>query len=634
MQNDINSLTTEAPGSGDTAWRYLSAVLLLPLIILWRQDNILFPPLGFGSPWEYFGFFRNLVEFKRTFAGSVIGDRLSWVLPGAMIYKLLPPLAANYALHLGLHTIASVCLFLPLKWLVGVRRAFLVTMLFSVNPFVCAATGWDEVDGISLVYCLLTLTLLTWAALSPHRRWPILLAGMSFAAIVYCNSDWMVLALMPLSYVGLMQSWHKTPFTRAFFVLCRWFGAGCLILTLALCAINKYLSGSFLALGFPVLNLLHRNPRSAPWWSGLWLDGAPIPWVLLVLVAVGAAGTILFSEWRTVGRPMTPAMVFSLQLCAASAWAAWAQLRGFALFASSYDTNILLPLCFLVIGVRFWPELESLSLRSYLSFCCLAAIVLGYAWLAQGMIWIGNPPFPAWIACGALAASLVWPQFPENRVWALGGFFLLTAMGVSLTYGNDTPPHAFREQFLVVLQARARVESVRQGQPVRFWYDQHDLALQPASALRSSYPWPDSLLSQSFQRVPCDRNLAPSTIIATLAADQSHGAEFVSSAFSGCWSGKGLRAAPVETDTFHQGPLNLELSLLRVEAIPGGRTAMRPAALANPARGLTSSGRASDRQDENTACTEAGGPSIGRPPAAPQLTFLLERSWSRRTADP
>src|ERR1039458_4685289 len=78
-----------APESRATAIRYLAAVLLLPLLVLWRQDNTLFTGYGYIDPWVYFGFFRNLVEFTRDlFPGNSFGGHLSWILPGAAVHKL------------------------------------------------------------------------------------------------------------------------------------------------------------------------------------------------------------------------------------------------------------------------------------------------------------------------------------------------------------------------------------------------------------------------------------------------------------------------------------------------------------------------------------------------------------------
>jgi len=104
--------TLAAAESRATTIRYLAAVCLLPSIVLWHQDNILFTGDGYIDPWMYFGYFRNLVEFKRNLLpGNTIGTYLSWILPGAAVHKLFAPLAANCILHLGVHTLASVSLF-------------------------------------------------------------------------------------------------------------------------------------------------------------------------------------------------------------------------------------------------------------------------------------------------------------------------------------------------------------------------------------------------------------------------------------------------------------------------------------------------------------------------------------------
>ena len=87
---------------------YVIGVLLFPVLVLWRQDNALFTGYGYLDPWFYLGFFRNLVEFKRNlFPATYYGSRLSWILPGAAVHGLFPPVAANCILHLGVHTVAT-----------------------------------------------------------------------------------------------------------------------------------------------------------------------------------------------------------------------------------------------------------------------------------------------------------------------------------------------------------------------------------------------------------------------------------------------------------------------------------------------------------------------------------------------
>jgi hypothetical protein len=542
------------------------------LIVLWHQDNILFTGYGYIDPWVYFGYFRNLVEFKRTLLpGNSFGTHLSWILPGAALHWLFGPMAAGWILHLGAHTIASISLFLTLKWLVGARRAFAAAILFSLNPWLCLATAWDYVDGIGIAYCLLTMALLTWAALAPVRRWALVAAGMALAALVYCNADWVMLApLLPLYYIGLTRARHGIPLLRSFGDLCRWFALGCVTVTMAFGAVNYWLDGHLWFYASPVLGVFQRNSPPAPWWQGLWLEGAPSPWLLFAIAATAASVVVLFGEGRRAFRGMTAAALFSWQFLGALAWMIWCQIRGNPLLGASYHASVLLPFSFLVIGTRFWPELEATRLRHYLFFCCVAAFFLGNAWQGQVTLLAAGLPYPAWMALAALVASLVLRLSPENTLCGLFAFIVFTALGAGLGYGG-IDAHGYRDQYHALIHARERIETVRQGRPVRFWYDKDDRAMSDAVALTSTYSWSDALLSQSFKSAPCDREQAPSTIVAAIGSDGLHGSDFVASTLTGCWSGKGLRVVPVETDTIQRGASSYSLSLLRVESVSGNR---------------------------------------------------------------
>ena len=548
--------------------RYLAAVCLLPSIVLWHQDNILFTGFGYIDPWLYFGYFRNLVEFKRSLLpGNTIGTYLSWILPGAALHKLFAPLAANCILHLGVHTLASVSLFLTLKWVVGARRAFAAAMLFSLNPWLTLATAWDYPDGVGIAYCLLSMALLTWAALAPLRRWALMAAGIALAAMVYSNGRWLPLApLPPLYYLGLTRAWQGIPLVRSWLALCRWLGAACVLATAAFCAINYWLDGHFWFYATPVLQVFERNNSPAPWWQGLWANGAPSLWLLFAIAAAVASVAVLFGEGRDAFRGRTAAALFSWQFLAALAWMVWCQIRGNPLLGTLYHASILLPFGFLAIGARFWPQLETVHPRYYLLFCCAAAAVWNYAWLDEGPTMAAGLPYPVWTGLAALVASLVLRQLPENVICGLGGFFIMTALGVDPCYvGVDA--HGYRDQYRALCLARERVETVRQGGPVRFWFDREDRAFSDSVALASTYSW-DTVLSQSFGTVPCGRPQAPSTIIAAIGSDPLHGTDSVASALTGCWSGLGLRVVPVETDTIPRGSSSYRLLLLRVERFP------------------------------------------------------------------
>jgi hypothetical protein len=609
MRVDPSESTRQAPAAPESrvaAIRYLAAVLLLPLIVLWRQDNTLFTGYGYIDPWVYFGFFRNLVEFKRNlFPGTVYGSRLAWILPGAAVHTLFSPLTANCILHLAVYTVATVSLFLTLKWVAGPRRAFLAAMLFSVNPWLWSAAGWDYSNGAAIAYCLLTMALLTWAALAPTRRWALLAAGMALAALVYVDLRWVALApLLPLYYAGLTRAWHQTPILRSFLALCRWFGAGCVALTLALGAANYFLDGHFFFYAPSVLDFLQPASSRAPWSQGLWVGDAPAPWLWFAMVAAATAVVVLASKLpRWTGPGNAAPVLFSAQFLCALACLAYCQVRGNPVLGVSYRASDLLPFSFLAIGVWFWPGVEAVRPRTYLAICCAAAAVLGIAWLDGVAGLLAKIPYALGFGAAALAASLLWPWRPWGVSFSLAGFFVFTTLQVGSSYAN-LDAHAYRDQYQSLMESRARIESIRQGHAVQFWYDDKDRAMPDAVALSSTYLWSSSLLGRSFATPPCDVEVPPSTIIAVISANRTHGTDFAVSALGACWSEKGLRAVPVETHVVDRDLYTYTMPILRVEVVPGMWLPLAPAGsdqpFAFPLRNWTV-----ERGDDSTAALGA-----------------------------
>jgi hypothetical protein len=561
-----------------SAIRYLIAVLLFPAIVLWRQDNTLFTGYGYLDPWFYLGFFRNLVEFKRNlFPATYYGSRLSWILPGAAVHGLFAPVAANCVLHLGVHTVATVSLFLTLKWVAGARRAFLAAMLFSVNPWLWSATGWDYVDGAAIAYCLLTVALLTWAALRPGRRWALLAAGMALACLVYANLYWVTMAwLLPLGYIVLMRAWHRTPPLRSFLALVVWFGAGCTIVTLALGAVNWFLDGHFFFYAPSVLEAIAIRGDRLAWLDSPWKDGAPAPWLLFAAVAAVAALAILAAGRRRSGN-IAP-VLFAAQFLFALVWMAYTQMRGNPVLSVYYYASDLLPFTFLVMGVWFWPSLDSLPTRVWALVCAAAAALFGLVWLDAVARLPAAIPHAALAGIAALSLSLAFRRRASGVILSLAASALLVALGVNSRYaGLDA--HALRRQYESMIGARSRIESVRRGAGVRFWYDPKDRAAPDAIALSSTYLWSESLLGASLitpdPDAPCGAELAPSTVIAVLSAEGRHG-NLTASALAGCLVGTGLRPEPAGTEVFDRGSYRSTLDMLRVETVPGAWTPVAP----------------------------------------------------------
>ena len=185
---------------------YVWVLAVVPLYILFVSSNWIFSPTQSIDPWVYHGFFRNLQEYKTTlFPGTYYGSRLSWILPGYLVYKFLPPLAANYVLHLGLWYTAVFALYATLKATASRQVGLLAAVFLGSYIHFLYPVGSDYVDGPANVYLLVCFALLTAAAHNERSRLTLLLAGASYAAVVYTNLFTIILAPVVALYFVVLS---------------------------------------------------------------------------------------------------------------------------------------------------------------------------------------------------------------------------------------------------------------------------------------------------------------------------------------------------------------------------------------------------------------------------------------------
>jgi hypothetical protein len=552
-------------------WPYVLAVLLLPTIVLWRQDNTLFTGVGYLDPWFYLGFFRNLANFKGSvFPFTYYGSRLSWILPGALIHSLFSPLAANCILHLAVQSLATVSLFTTLRIAAGARRAFLATVVFSVNPWLWLATGADYVDGVGIAYCLLAMALLTSAAARPVKRWTLLAAGMALAALVYSNLFWVMLApLLPLYYIALRWMWHRTPVIRALLSLCLWFGSGCAIVTGVLGGINRLLDGHFWFYAPSVLFALSLVSHKNPWFQSIWVGHTLAPWLWWAAIAA-STGLVLvpYRLKRRLTGSNAAGVLLAAQLLLVIALMGYMQYRGSPALGLPYYASYMLPFTFLVIGTSFWPAAEKISQARYVLICCIAAVTFGVVWYDYATLIL-----PTWqssirlVLVGGclLALGLALRQRTVGILAALAGLAIFISLA---RFGMPTDPHAYRRQYEALMRARERVETIRNGGYVRFWYDQHDPDVLDFDALSSTYLWSLSLWGNGFPEPPRDVDVPPGTVFVVLSSSRDHVFELARTTLSNCWEPYGMLATPVENDVMEYGSHRYTMELLRAEGDP------------------------------------------------------------------
>ncbi len=549
-----------------TAWLrnglYLVAVLLLPLLVLWHRDNVLSSPLLHTDPWFYVGYFKDLADFKRDlFPSFHAGSRYSWILPGYLVHSLFSPVIANLILHVTVHSVAVLSLFSILRVTAGRRGAFLTAMVFSLHPWLWAATGWDYVDGPGIAYCLLALALLTRSAHQPVRRASLFLAGVALAGMVYSNLSWIPVApLLPLSYIVLVWAWHRTPMARSLPTVCLWSGAGIGTVTAAFSGVHYMLDGSFWFLR-PAIETARGYAAHWRWPASVWENGGLGPWLWFGVVAGIAAVVLLPLRLRKgAARQNAAGLLFSALLFLTTAFMAYMQYRGIAVLGQYFYASHLLPFVFLVIGTSFWPAAEAMSPRAFLLTCCATTLVFGTIWYHSE-----QRPLPAretaLAGAGALALGMVLRRRQTGALLAMAGFAVLTAGMVT----EAVHVHGTRAEYERVMHTRERIESVRHGGPVWFWYNESDPDIPDYFAVNATYLAEFSRLGTAFPQYGCDVKLETGALV-VVSSRNERVPETASGVLANCWRAHGMKPVVAEVDRFQRSDRPYTVAMIGAEA--------------------------------------------------------------------
>ncbi len=537
-------------------------MLLLPALVLWHRDSVLYSPPMHTDPWFYLGYFRTLVDFQRDlFPGFHAGTRYSWILPGWLVHSLLPPVAANFVLHLTVHSVAVLSLFFILRAVSGVRAAFLSAMLFSLHPWLWAATGWDYVDGPGIAYCLLTLALLTRAARSRPGKVILALAGVALAAMLYTNLSWTTVApLLPLYYVAMVAARQPSGVLRPLLIELLWLCGGFAIVTAIFAVVNYWLAGSFWFLG-PAISTARNYGANWRWPAGIWRDGLLGPWLWF---SVGASATAILLLPIRLGRgavrKCVPELLFSGLLFFTLGTMAYMQYRGVTVLGPYFYASHLLPFVFLVIGSSYFQAASDMTPRAYLATCCIGCAVFAAMWYEPER-WALNELATIVAAASVLAIALALRRRKAGVAFALGGFVLLTCGMASEAAGL----HGTRAQYERVMDGRGRIEKIRHGNPVWFWFDEHDPYLADYFALNSTYLAEARRLNSAFPQYGCEVKLEAGTLVVVSSANE-HAPDAALGPLEKCWRPYGMKAVVEEVDRYQPDSHGYTVGLIRAHA--------------------------------------------------------------------
>ncbi len=300
---------------------YLLAVLTVPLVLLLSNHEWLFP---FGQPTDSWLNFTYYFEWGRVHDPALYmtykASRISWILKGALAYRLFPPAVAHYVLHLGMFLAAITAFYLIAKRLFDAPVAFLGTLAFATYSQFHSVISfeWDYETHDAIVNLLLTMLFLLLAARGVRPRWTLFAAGVAGASAIQSPYVLGYVPALIFWYVSLRRGSDVLDARRA----AGYTLAGAVAGTLVYCLMSAAAGGPFFYL-WPQLEFMVRYATHARYSPGVWgpvgrsiriIRGLQVP-AAMTLAALGALAYVGRRRGSPVHRQGVIACCGSFLLC-------------------------------------------------------------------------------------------------------------------------------------------------------------------------------------------------------------------------------------------------------------------------------------------------------------------------------
>jgi hypothetical protein len=589
-------------------------LLLIPAFLCFAVPDWIFTvgsmsPIAQIDPYVYLGYMRNFSHFITIFGNTYQASRLPFIIPGYICYKILPPLVANYVLHLGFYYLALFSLYFTLRIAVDRRTALFTAMLMGFYPYFLAAMGWDYIDGAGIAYFLLTLLLLTLAAKSmPTTQTAtnskergsqrisnkcgllLLLAGMSLAALIHTNML-LLLTIPSLAIYYLVmrpQSWISTLMSALIVT------DGVILATIFLGIFSALAGGSFLFFK-PSMNMIGYFLIVGNIWlahGNTWLQQVPFmvfPFFIcltsLLFLTVSLlrvkAGLFKMNIILQVARNNIFGLCHLLNFLIMFVL----QLRGQPVFQLQYYASYLLPTAFLAAGHQLAASLSRLSKSQYrlIVIITVSLLVVSYLVYYQTPLHsIINCADSMWYAFAVLIAGAICLIIVAKRrqilnillVILASVFFSLTPITLIATNYHKITYCACEQSkndFLAVIKSDDIIRTHDTTGNLRFWFSRAEPSGGLYTAITSTHFWAYRLINSKFPEIVKENlphehlgtmmNLPPETDIVILSSDKD-----ALSQANAALNGLGLKANLIGTEEITQGPINFAMTFIRVTA--------------------------------------------------------------------
>ncbi|MGA3241162.1 MAG: hypothetical protein ABSG03_33265 [Bryobacteraceae bacterium] len=494
---------------------HLGILAVLPLVLALLNDYWAFTSSQSPmiDPWLYTSYFLHLKAQLLAFPGAYYGDRLSYNVPGWLVYHTLGPWVGNYVIKLFTIYTAIFALYYAVLTLFDESTALISCALISVQPYFLMAFGWDYVDGIGIAYYSLSLLFVLRATTS--YKWRILLftAGIFTTCLVTTQLLWMNIAwTVPLLYFVTNSLYSKHRFWESLSI----FLAGSAAAFAVWSCVYYFLTGHWFYIANSVRHTLHgfgaaqKVATPIGGWIGEahWLApySALIPaalWLLCrrqatsrqrICLALFAVSYLTIWVWELVGFPFTKLFFYSDYIFPVYVLALAALLNDWAKALRQSASIAIAGFVVATGGTMLFSMPLFDRLQQILITCISQHPSLSTLWGYQAL----------WVAAIGAAAGvfLCIPRFRRTLPAAfIGGTLFMCSLQLTLQWrqgwfskspGSD---YTNKEGFRLILDADAWTNHVRSDRRMLVWYDQTEPRLGIISGLSSLYLWGWSLLN-------------------------------------------------------------------------------------------------------------------------------------------
>lgn len=193
-------------------WHVIS-LIALPLLITLINPNWIYNPdvLNDVDTWVYHGLFRYFFDFATTSPSNLhyFIERLSWILPGYVLYKIFTPVLANAILHLSVYYIGLFAIYGTARQLFGKTPALVAVICLGSYTWFLRAAGHDYLDGAGIAYFSAAIWFATTAAYRTHARWYLFGAGACLALTLVTQLTWAAFVPVVAVYYLLLTGYRS-----------------------------------------------------------------------------------------------------------------------------------------------------------------------------------------------------------------------------------------------------------------------------------------------------------------------------------------------------------------------------------------------------------------------------------------